>query len=546
MIKTYISALIKAALEKMNVDSPLIILEFPKNSDFGDISTNVAMQLARSLKNSPRNIAQEIINNLEIDNELIDKVDIAGAGFINFWLKPKIFQNALLEIYEGSKSFGQQSIGQDKKVLVEYVSANPTGLLHLGHGRNGVIGDTLANLYDWLGYDVTREYYFNNAGNQMRNLAKSIYVRYRQLTDSPDFPMPEDGYFGDFIIDIAKDYINNYGSDLIEQTDENLLKFQKFGEEKNFEKIKKTLIKLNIHQDTYYNENTLYESGKIKALLEDLRKLDLIYDKEDAVWLRLTSLGLDSDRVAVKATGEPTYRLPDIAYHKEKFIRGFDEIVDIFGSDHIATIPDVIATVKALGYDSERIKVVIHQFITLTENGQQVKMSKRSGKSYTLDELIDEVGSDVVRFFLLMRGVNTHLDFDLNLAKEQSEKNPVFYLQYAHARICSIFEKISKNNIEIGNFSDYSFLTEKVEFDLIKKILDFPEVISDSCRNSEPHILSDYLRELASVFHNFYHQCRIIGEKQEILSARLALANVTRDLLRNGLAILGISAPEKM
>jgi arginyl-tRNA synthetase len=546
MIKTYISALIKAALEKMNVDSPLIILEFPKNSDFGDISTNVAMQLARSLKNSPRNIAQEIINNLEIDNELIDKVDIAGAGFINFWLKPKIFQNALLEIYEGSKSFGQQSIGQDKKVLVEYVSANPTGLLHLGHGRNGVIGDTLANLYDWLGYDVTREYYFNNAGNQMRNLAKSIYVRYRQLTDSPDFPMPEDGYFGDFIIDIAKDYINNYGSDLIEQTDENLLKFQKFGEEKNFEKIKKTLIKLNIHQDTYYNENTLYESGKIKALLEDLRKLDLIYDKEDAVWLRLTSLGLDSDRVAVKATGEPTYRLPDIAYHKEKFIRGFDEIVDIFGSDHIATIPDVIATVKALGYDSERIKVVIHQFITLTENGQQVKMSKRSGKSYTLDELIDEVGSDVVRFFLLMRGVNTHLDFDLNLAKEQSEKNPVFYLQYAHARICSIFEKISKNNIEIGNFSDYSFLTEKVEFDLIKKILDFPEVISDSCRNSEPHILSDYLRELASVFHNFYHQCRIIGEKQEILSARLALANVTRDVLRNGLAILGISAPEKM
>ena len=534
------------ALSKLGVDNVQIILEKPKNSDFGDLSTNIAMQLAKQLKKAPRLIAQDLIDNLNIDNNFVQKVEIAGAGFINFWFSPFFFQKMLSDISIASENYGKQTIGNGQKVLVEYVSANPTGMLHIGHGRNGVIGDTLANLYDFLGYDVTREYYFNNAGNQMRNLAKSVYVRYRQLTDAPDFEMPEDGYFAEYIIEIAKKYIVENGTEFIEQNDKNLQKFQKFAEIINFENIKKTLIDLNIHQDTYFNENHLYESGKIQALLDKLKVKDLIYEKEDALWLRLSALGLENDRVAVKSTGEPTYRLPDIAYHIEKFERGYDKIVDIFGSDHIATIPDVIAVVKALGYDTDRIDVVIHQFITLTENGQQVKMSKRSGKSYTLDELIEEVGADVVRFFLLMRGVNTHLEFDLNLAKEQSDKNPVFYLQYAHARICSIFEKIEKGNIQVKFSNNLSGINESVEFELIKKLAEFPYIIQDATKNAEPHILSDYLRELASIFHNFYHNCRIIGEEALIMSGRLALATATKNIIANGLNILGISSPEKM
>lgn len=545
MIKSYIYSILKNALQKMNIEDAVILINDSKNSDFGDYSTNVAMQSAKSLKKAPRTIAQELIEKLEFDSLLIEKIEIAGAGFINFWITPKLIHNTLNEILLKGNTFGLQKIGNGKKVLVEYVSANPTGLLHLGHGRNGVIGDTLANLYKWLGYEVTREYYFNNAGNQMRNLAKSIYARYRQITDSPDFEMPEDGYFSDYITNIANNFNDKYKGQFFEQNDENLLLFQKFGEEINFKNIKETLTRLNIYQDTYFNENYLYESGKIDFLLNELRNNDLIYENEYALWLRLTSLGLDSDRVAVKSSGEPTYRLPDIAYHMDKFERGFDLMIDVFGSDHIATIPDVIATVKALGFDSSKIIVVIHQFITLTENGQQVKMSKRSGKSYTLDELIDEVGADVVRYFLLMRGVNTHLEFDLNLAKEQSEKNPVFYLQYAHARICSIFEKISNKDL-LNEKPDFSFLKEKIELELIKKISDFPEIINDAARNSEPHILSDYLRELASVFHNFYHQCRIIGEEYELMKSRLFLSEVTRNVLNNGLSILGISAPEKM
>lgn len=546
MIKSYIFEILNNALRKLEVENPNIILDYPKNPENGDLSTNIAMLLAKPLKKAPKIIAQDIIANLEYSNELIEKIEIAGNGFINFFLSPSYYHNILKNIISYDENFGKQEIGQNKKVLVEYVSANPTGLLHLGHGRNAVIGDTLSNLYEWLGYEVTREYYFNNAGNQMRNLAKSIYARYRQLLDNKDYPFPEDGYFGDYIFEIAKEFIKLNGTEILEPTDENIAKFQKFGEEWNFININKTLKKLNVIQNSYYNENSLYESGKIDKLIADLKSLDLIYEKDGALWLKLTALGLEDDRVAVKSTGEPTYRLPDIAYHREKFLRGYDEIVDIFGADHIATVPDVIATVKALGFDTNNIKVVIHQFVTLTENGQQVKMSKRSGKSYTLDELIDEVGADVVRFFLLMRGVNTHLEFDLSLAKEQSDKNPVYYLQYAHARICSILEKIKEQNITIKTEPDLNSLQEKIELDLIKKLADFPTAIFDASKKSEPHILSDYLRDLASIFHNFYHQCRIIGEQEEILSARLFLANSTKIVLKNGLTILGISAPERM
>ncbi len=542
MIKNFIYDLLKNALSKLEILDATIIIDYPKNKEHGDISTNIAMQLAKQLRKNPREIANLIIANLEYDSSLINKVEIAGAGFINFYFSDKFFQSILLNISKYGDDYGKAK-ALDKKAIVEYVSANPTGLLHLGHGRNAVIGDTIANLLKWSGYDITREYYFNNAGNQMRNLAKSIYARIKQSTDQPDYDFPEDGYHGEYIKEIAAEYIKLYG-DVTDDNPETIQKLQKFGEEWNFVKIKKTLENLNVLQDEYYNENSLYETGKINKLIEDFRELNLIYEKEGAIWLKFSELGLEQDRVIVKSSGEPTYRLPDIAYHREKFLRGFDLIVDIFGADHIATIPDVLAGVKSLGFDDKKVKVVIHQFVTLTENGQQVKMSKRSGKSYTLDELIEEVGPDVVRFFFLMRGVNTHLEFDLGLAQEQSEKNPVFYLQYAFARISSVFSKVQED-FDYSNVN-FELLNKSEELNLIKRIDDFPDVIKSSANNYEPHILSDYLRELAAEFHLFYHNNRVIGEDLEIMKARLFLLNQVKIVLKNGLTILGITAPEKM
>ena len=546
MFKNYIFEILNHSLSKIGISNKEIIIEYPKNTQFGDVSTNIAMQLSGHLKKSPRIIAQEIIDNLEYNKQLIDDINIAGAGFINFKMNKSYFHQIFEQISKMGKNFGSSDFGSGKKAQVEYVSANPTGLLHLGHGRNAVIGDTLSNVYKWLGFDIDREYYFNNAGNQMRNLAHSIYARYRQLQGQADFPFPENGYFGEYIIEIAKEIFAKYGDKFVEDNDENIAFLQKYGEEWNFKRIKASLEKLNVFQDYYYNENTLYETGKIEELLTELKAKNLIYEKDNAISLKLSEMGMEEDRVAVKSSGEPTYRLPDIAYHIEKYKRGYEEIVDVFGSDHIATYPDVLATLKALGYETNKVRVVIYQFITLVENGEQVKMSKRSGKSYTLDELIDEVGSDVVRYFFLMRGTNTHLEFDLGLAKEQSEKNPVYYLQYAYARICSIFEKAKDEGISLDDNYTSNALTEQIELDLIKKIADFPEIIFESYKTLEPHIISDYLYDLAGLFHQFYHNCRILQEKDPLRQSRLHLAEATRITLKNGLDILGIAAPERM
>jgi len=546
MFKDYIREIIQNSLSKIGIERKEIIIEYPKNSQYGDISTNIAMQLAGEEKKSPRQIAQQIIENLDYNSDYIEQINIAGAGFINFKLNKKYYHYIFQKISEQGKNYGFTNLGNGQKAQVEYVSANPTGLLHLGHGRNAVIGDTIANIYKWLGFKVDREYYFNNAGNQMRNLARSIYARYRQLLGEADYPFPDDGYFGEYIIEIAYEIINKYNDAYIDDNPENLSFFQKYGEEWNFKKIRATLERLNVFLDFYYNENTLYETGKIEQLLKELKNKNLIYEKDNAIWLKLSEMGMEEDRVAVKSTGEPTYRLPDIAYHIEKFRRGYAEMVDVFGSDHIATYPDVLAVLKALGYDTNKVRVVIYQFITLVENGEQVKMSKRSGKSYTLDELIDEVGSDVVRYFFLMRGTNTHLEFDLALAKEQSEKNPVYYLQYAFARICSILQKAREENIELLPDFSSNALSEQIELDLIKKLADFPEIIYEAYKTLEPHLISDYLYDLAGIFHQFYHDCRILQESDPIRQARLHLANSVRITLKNGLDILGISAPEKM
>jgi len=547
MKNTYVLNLLKKSINRIYPEIEInISLETPKIAEHGDISTNIAMQLAKLLKKNPTDIADSIVNNLEIDKSLIDKVEVARPGFINFKLSKKYYQNELINIINLKNDFGKSSIGLGKKVNVEYVSANPTGLLHLGHGRNAVIGDVIANLYEWCGYYVDREYYFNNAGNQMNNLAKSTYARYEQIFN-PDYPFPEDGYHGDYIKIIALEIYQKYDDNLRELNQKNLEIFKKYAEEWCFSAIKRTLTKLRIEQNIFFNEDTLYKNGKLNEVIDRLKNLGYAYEKDGATWLKLTQLGLEEDRVIIKSTGEPTYRLPDIAYHTVKLDRGYDLVVDVFGADHIATVPDVLAGVKALGYDNSRIKVLIHQFITLTENGQQVKMSKRTGKSYTLDDLLEEVGTDVVRFFFIMRSINTHLEFDLNLAKEQSEKNPVFYLQYAHARICSIIEKIKD---EISNFepiaSNLALLETSEEINLIKKLIDFPEVVENSAIKFEPQILTEYLKELAAEFHKFYHSCKIIASEEDLKYARLSLVYATKNTLYNGLKILKINAPEKM
>jgi arginyl-tRNA synthetase len=534
-----------ASLELRDITKRLRF-EKPKNSEFGDFATNIALILAKELKQSPREVANTIIKDIELEARYIEKLNIDGPGFINIKLSNRFYTEELERIFEIGESYGRLSVGAGKKVNVEYVSANPTGLLHLGHGRNACIGDSIANLFEWMGFDVTREYYFNNAGNQMQNLGKSVYARYRQSIGDNDYPFPEDGYHGDYINEIANELIQKYADSLSAETEENIKICSKFAEVWCFDRIKQTLASLNIHLDIFFNEDSLYANGKIDEVINELRSKDLIYEKDGALWFALTKLGLTEDRVIVKSTGEPTYRLPDIAYHRDKYLRGYDIIIDVLGADHLATVPDVLAGVNALGFDPSKVKVVLHQFVTLTENGAQVKMSKRSGRSYTLDELIEEVGPDVVRFFFLMRGVSTHLEFDLNLAREQSEKNPVFYLQYAYARICSIFDTARERGVEFQLGYDCNSLNLPQEINLIKVLREFPETINLATEKLEPQILAEYLKDVATAFHSFYHDCRIIGTEEPLLSSRFKLAKVTQTVLRNGLQILGISAPERM
>lgn len=525
-----------------------LFFEKPKIAGHGDIATAVAMMLAKPLRRPPRLIAEEIVAALEFPAGAVDSVEIAGAGFINLRLGAEYYLAAVRQMLAALPGYGRSDDGAGKRVNVEYVSANPTGLLHVGHGRNTCIGDTAANLYEWTGYDVTREYYFNNAGNQMTMLARSVYARWRQRSE-PDFPMPDDGYQGDYIRDIAAVCEEKYGVPPAELSPETTEVCRKEGEAWCFAAISRTLGRLGVKHDVYFNEDSLYRDGNIAALLAELRERGLSYDNDGAVWLRFSEIDPAlQDRVIVKSSGEPTYRLPDIAYHKNKLERGFDLVVDIFGADHIAAIPDVIAAIKALGLDYTRIKPLIYQFVTLTQGGEQVKMSKRTGKSYTLDDLIEEFGADVTRFFFVMRGINTPLEFDLDLAKEQSDKNPVFYLQYAHARVCSLFAQAEQRGLGVGISADMPLEFHPAHSELIQTAARFPAVVQRAAAGCEPQIVAEYLREVATGFHTFYHDCPILRSDVEpsLRATRLALARITQVILHNGLKILGITAPERM
>ncbi len=537
-------------IAELQYPSVEVIFDKPKVEAHGDLTTNVAMMLAKSVGKNPRQVAQSIVEKLPINDSFLSAVEIAGPGFINFRFAINyVVENAKRILLEND-SFGKSNFANSKKTNLEWVSANPTGLLHAGHGRQVLLGQVIGNLLEWTGHVVTREYYFNNAGNQMRTLAESIYIRYCQKLGD-DIPFPEEGYKGEYIVEIAKEIISAKG-DSLRNAGEDKSYFQKYGEEWCFKKIKETLARLNVKHDVFYNEDSLYSTGKIAEVIEEFRKKDLVYDSEGAVWFRATNFGADKDRVIVKSTGEPTYRLPDIAYHREKFRRGFELIVDIFGADHIATIPDVLNGVKALGYDTDSVKVIIHQMVSFVNGEEIVKMSKRNAKTYTLDDLIDEVGVDAVAYFFVMRSVGTHLEFDVALAKEQSDKNPVYYLQYAHARIASILRHAAEENFSVdrplvmNEKTDYSLMKEKEEIDLLKKLLEFPELVQNCAVSFEPHRLTTYLREVAETFHRFYHEHRVINDDKALMQSRLTVCLMSKIVIANGCKILSVSCPEKM
>ena len=539
----YIKEQLQQFLTKHKISGVEVILQRPKEKKFGDYTTNLAMQLARHLKKKPTDIAQMIIEAFEPNPSFVSKIEVAGPGFLNFFAAADNLYNQLEQILDQKEQFGRLQFGAGKTANVEFVSANPTGPLTIGHGRGAVLGDTICRLLEAVGYQVTREYYFNNAGRQMRVLGESVRLRYLELCGQAiDFP--DDHYQGEYIIDIARSIYEEFGDSLKDSDDITLFKDR--AEREIFADIKKTIARLGFAFDVFYNEKTLYDEGKIDAVVQALREKGLIEEREGATWFLTTKLGFEQDRVFIKSSGEPTYRLPDTAYHVEKIKRGFDLIIDIFGADHIATYPDVLAAVQALGYDVSKIKVLINQFVTLTENGEKVKMSTRKANFITLDELIDDVGPDVTRYFFLMRNMNAHLNFDLTLARKQSDENPVFYIQYAHARICSILKLAEEKQLDPDQSADLKLLTCPEELQLIKHLTDFPKIIEASATSFEPHRLVNYLFDLAALFHKFYTVCRVISDDTGLSLARLNLIDAVRIVIANGLNILGISVPEHM
>jgi arginyl-tRNA synthetase len=542
-MKQYLRKQITAALEAMGIASgAAVAFEKPRQADHGDLTTNIAMLLAKETGRKPRELAGAIVAGLHLDPALVARVETAGPGFINFAFTDTYLFRQLEDLLRNASTFGASTIGAGAKAQVEFVSANPTGPLTVGHGRGAVAGDTIARLLEWTGYKVDREYYFNNAGRQMRILGDSVRLRYLALVGDA-MPFPEDYYQGEYIVDIARHLVEECGPGLRKEPAEGRFKDQ--AEREIFADIQQTLASLGIVFGSYYNENSLYEEGKIDEVVQTLRDRGLVYEQEGALWFKTSSLGGEKDKVIIKSSGEPTYRLPDIAYHREKFRRGFDLMIDVLGADHIATYPDVLAGLKALGYDASKVKVLIHQFVTITQEGEAVKMSTRKANFITLDELITEVGADVVRYFFIMRTMSSHLNFDLALAKKHSDENPVYYLQYAHARIASLLRYAGGEHDGEESFSA-ELLTAVAETELIRTLLFFPETVESCAVTYEPHRLAEYLQGVATAFHRFYHECRIVTGDIPLTKARLALSRATQAVLRNGCAILGIRAPEQM
>lgn len=552
-IKQLLAAAIKNAAQKA-IDSgavkegelPEVILEVPPQKEFGDFATNFAMQSARSLKTNPRVIAQAVVDNL--DCAYIEKTEIAGPGFINFYLKQDWMYDMLANIIKAGENYGNLECPCKEKIQLEYVSANPTGPLHVGHGRGAAVGSALANLMLAAGYDVTREYYINDAGNQINNLAASVNARYlEELGQKVEFP--ENGYHGYDIIETAQRIVRIYGDKFLHMDEaERLQEFRTIALKEKLAALKEDLEAFNVHFDVWFSEQSLHDADAIKKACDLLTERGYLYEKDGALWLKATEHGDDKDRVVIRDNGIPTYFAADIAYHQNKFARGFEKIINLWGADHHGYIARMKAAVGALGYKPEQLEVLILQMVSLYRNGELVKMSKRTGQSVTLNELIEEVGTDAARFFFVMRSIDSQLDFDLTLAAEKSNENPVYYIQYAHARICSIMRQLEEAGIKAVDSEKLKLnaLTEASELELIKKLGEYPELIASAAKERAVHRVAHYVHDLAGLFHSFYNQCRILGVDSDVQQARIALVKAVGHVIRHALGILGVSAPERM
>ena len=542
-------ALVKAQEKgEINLEvSPEIHLEVPREKNHGDYATNAALVMAKQAKMPPRKVAEAIVNNLAAE-DLFEKVEIAGPGFINFFLTNRWLGDVLEVIGEQGENYGEINLGEDRLLQIEYVSANPTGPVHVGHGRGAAVGSVLAKILEKSRFKVVQEHYTNDAGNQMNNCGKSVFARYQELLGKKvDFP--EDGYHGDYIYDVAKKFIDQAGDKYLDHTDEEALPiFREFALQELGAKLKEDLKAFGVEFDVWFSEKSLHEAGEIAKTTEYLKEKGNIYEKDGALWLNSTQFGDDKDRVVIRENGIPTYLAADIAYHKNKFERGFAKVINIWGADHHGYIKRMKAAVEALGYSGEDLEVLIMQLVTYLRNGKPVAMSKRTGEFITLRDVIEEIGKDAARYFYIMRNPNSPLDFDLELAKEKSSENPVYYIQYAHARICSLLRMGKEQGVSLPKAKDINLevLVQEVELDLIKKLAELPLEIRESALAREPHKIARYAYDLAGLFHAFYNSCRILGEGEEVLLARLCLAQATGQVLRNTLDILGLSAPERM
>ena len=539
---------IEASIKKANLaeDIPEIKVEIPKDTKNGDYSTNIAMVLTKIAKRNPRDIAQAIVDNLDTSKANVKQVDIAGPGFINFYLDNQYLTAVISEAIQKGDKFGYAEEPKNKKILLEYVSANPTGDLHIGHARNAAVGDSLANILIAAGYDVTREYYINDAGNQITNLARSIETRFFEALGDTSHEMPTDGYNGKDIVEIGKDLAKKY-PEMKDYSDEERLKtFRQLGVDYEMDKLKKDLSDFNVHFDNWFSETSLYENGAIDNTLEKMHELGYTYEADGATWLRTSDFKDDKDRVLIKKDGNYTYFTPDTAYHYNKINRGNDILIDLMGADHHGYINRLKASLETFGVDSDRLEIQIMQMVRLMQNGEEVKMSKRTGNAITLREIMDEVGIDAARYFLTMRSPDSHFDFDLELAKEQSQDNPIYYAQYAHARICSILKQAKEKGIEIDKNADFSTITNEKAIDLLKKVAEFEPTIESAAESRAPHRLTNYIQDLASAFHKFYNAEKVLSDDIEKTKAHVALIEAVKITLHNALALVGVSAPESM
>ncbi|MGB9661389.1 MAG: arginine--tRNA ligase [Moorellaceae bacterium] len=538
----------RAAGEVAYDELPTFVLEVPREKQHGDFATNLAFLLAKQARRPPRQLAEILIRHLETPIPGVARVEVAGAGFINFTLEPTWPLPVLPAVLAEDEYYGWSNVGRGEKVQVEFVSANPTGLLHVGHGRGAALGDVIANLLAATGYDVTREFYINDAGNQIENFGLSLEARYLQAFGI-DAEVPEEGYHGYDLIDTVKRFTDRVGDKYLD-ADPALRRemLVRFALEEKLAAIKKTLEEFGVHFDVWFSEQSLHDSGEVARAISDLKERGYIYEKDGALWFKSTLLGEAKDEVVVRQNGMPTYFAADIAYHRHKFNRGFRRIINIWGADHHGHVARLKGAMAALGYDPDRLEIVLMQLVRLFQGGELLRMSKRTGQYVTLEEVIEEVGRDAARYFFVMIKPDSHLDFDLDLARSQTAENPVYYVQYAHARICSILRLAAERGIEVPSPGevDFSVLRHPAELELVKKIAELPETLIGAARALEPHRLTRYAQELAALFHNFYTQCRVLADEEALRGARLILVTATRITLRNVLHLLGISAPERM